>query len=367
MGQGGQRWEPEPYVYTVFYLNPGATPEVCAIIGDHLPEGWRLLTPTGVRPNGIGPNSSVPNGTAARGDFASELAACDFILVADHPVTSAHIAAAPRLKMIQHQGVGYERIDLDACRARGIPVALTPEGTSIGVAEHTILLILALYKQLVTAANGVRSGRWLQWALRDQSFELCGKTLGLIGLGRIGREVATRARAFDVRVLYFDPDVPAPADLDVTAVPSLPALFPAVDIVSLHAPLHAGSRHLIDREALRRMKPSAVLINTARGGLVDEAALVDALRSRQLAGAALDVLEREPPAADNPLLHLDHVLITPHIAAGTCDALRTKMRAAFANLTRFTRGEPLQHVVADSVAPPTSAASHSSPSSGAAS
>jgi D-3-phosphoglycerate dehydrogenase len=359
-------------VYTVFYLNPGATPEMCAIIDDHLPEGWRLLTPIGVGPNGTGPNSSVPSGTGARGDFAFELAACDFILVADHPVTSAHIAAAPRLKMIQHQGVGYERIDLDACRARGIPVALTPEGTSIAVAEHTILLILALSKQLVTAASGVRAGRWLQWALRDQSFELCGKTLGIVGLGRIGREVATRARAFDARVVYFDPDVPAPADLDVTAAPSLPALLSAADIVSLHVPLHTGSRHLIDREALRQMKPTAVLINTSRGGLVEEAALVDALRSGQLAGAALDVLEREPPAADNPLLQLDHVLITPHIAAGTCDALRTKMHAAFANLMRFTRGEPLQHVVADSVAigasdwsaaPASSAASPSSPSS----
>ena len=346
-------------MYTVFYLNPGATPEVCAIVADYLPEGWRLLTPGGVRPNSSLPTTAVPNNTAERGDFACELAACDFILVADHAVTSAHIAAAPRLKMIQHQGVGYERIDLEACRVRGIPVALTPEGTSIGVAEHTILLILALYKQLVTAANGVRAGRWLQWALRDQSFELCGKTLGLVGLGRIGREVATRARAFDARVVYFDPNVPvpAPADLDVTAVPSLPVLFAAADIVSLHVPLHAGSRHLIDREALRQMKPGAVLINTARGGLVDEAALVDALRGGQLAGAALDVLEREPPASDNPLLHLDHVLVTPHIAAGTRDALRTKMRAAFANLTRFTRGEPLQHVVAESVAAPTSGSS----------
>jgi phosphoglycerate dehydrogenase-like enzyme len=353
VGQGGQRRETEPRVYTVFYLNPGATPEVCAIIGEHLPEGWRLLTP-----NGTAVNSPAPNSTSGRGDFASELAACDFILVADHPVTAAHIASAPRLKMIQHQGVGYERIDLDACRARGIPVALTPEGTSIGVAEHTILLILALYKQLVTAANGVRAGRWPQWTLRDHSFELCGKTLGLIGLGRIGREVAVRARAFDARVVYFDPDVPvpAPAEVDVSPVPSLPVLLATADIVSLHVPLHAGSRHLIDREALRQMKPGAVLINTARGGLVDEAALVDALRSGHLAGAALDVLEREPPPLDHPLLYMDHVLITPHIAAGTCDALRTKMRAAFANLTRFAQGEPLRHVVADSVAAPAPAA-----------
>ncbi|MPZ21074.1 MAG: dehydrogenase [Luteitalea sp.] len=335
-----------PAVYTVFYLNPGATPEVCAIVAEQLPEGWTLLTPNGV----------PPNRTGARGGFALELARCDFILVADHPVTAGHIAAAPRLKMIQHQGVGYERIDLDACRSRGIPVALTPEGTSIGVAEHTILLILALYKRLVTAANGVRAGRWPQWTLRDRSFELCGKTLGLVGFGRIGREVAKRARAFDTRVVYFDPEVlgPAPAELDVTDAPSLHALLAAADIVSLHVPLHAGSRHLIDREALRSMKPGAVLINTSRGGLVDEAALVDALLSEHLAGAALDVLEREPPAPDHPLLYMEQVLITPHIAAGTRDALRTKMRAAFTNLLRFTCGEPPQHVVADSIGAPTS-------------
>ena len=344
MGQRGQCREPEHRVYTVFYLNPGATPEVCAIIAAHLPAGWRLLVA----------NSAASGARTDRCcDFASELAACDFILVADHPVTAAHIAAAPRLKMIQHQGVGYERIDLEACRLRGIPVALTPEGTSIGVAEHTILLILALYKQLVAAATGVRAGRWPQWELRDRSFELCGKTLGLVGLGRIGREVARRARAFDARVVYFDSEPVAEPDNDVTAMASLPALLAAADIVSLHVPLHARSRHLIDGEALRHMKPGAILINTSRGGLVDEAALVDALRSQRLAGAALDVLEREPPAPDNPLLYMEQVLITPHIAAGTRDALGTKMRAAFANLLRFTRAEPLRHVVADASAAPT--------------
>lgn len=336
-------------MYTVFYLNPGVTPEVRAIIAESLPPEWTLLTPP-------------PDRTSAGGGFESELARCDFILVADHPISAAHIAAAPRLKMIQHQGVGYERIDLEACRTRGIPVALTPEGTSIGVAEHTILLILALYKQLVTAATGVRAGRWQQWALRDRSFELCGKTLGLIGFGRIGREVARRARAFDAHVLYFDPEVsgPTPAGLDITAASSLHALLAAADIVSLHVPLNPGSRHLIDRQTLGRMKPGAVLINTSRGGLVDESALLEALQRGHLAGAALDVLEREPPPPDHPLLQLEQVLITPHIAAGTRDALHTKMRAAFANLTRFTRGEPLHHVVAESIAMPASSREGSS-------
>jgi phosphoglycerate dehydrogenase-like enzyme len=313
--------------YTVFYLNPGATEEVCAVIRSQMPPGWTLVSP------------------GAGGDLSEGLRRCDFILVADHAVTAEHVAAAPGLRMIQHQGVGYERIDLAACRARGVPVALTPEGTSVGVAEHTLLMILAVYKQLVKSAVGVRQGRWMQWELRNTSFELCGKTLGLVGMGRIGREVARRALAFDARVTYFDSFVPQPADLDVRRVESLEEFLGEADIVSLHIPAGGANRHFINAEKLRLMKPGAILVNTARGALVDEAALADALRSGRLAGAALDVLEKEPPAPGNPLLQMENVLITPHIAAGTRDALVAKMRAAFANLARFTRGEPLQNVV----------------------
>jgi phosphoglycerate dehydrogenase-like enzyme len=276
---------------------------------------------------------------------------CDFILVADHAVTAGHIAAAPRLRMIQHQGVGYERIDLEACRARGIPVALTPEGTSIGVAEHTLLLILAVYKQLVKAANGARAGKWMQWQLRGNSFELYGKTLGLVGMGRIGREVAQRALAFGASVIYFDPFVPQLEDLPVRKVDALDEFLAAADIVSLHAPASGVTRHFINTCTLGRMKPGALLINTSRGALVDEAALVEARRSGRLAGAGLDVLEKEPATPDNPLLSFENVIITPHIAAGTRDALATKMRAVFANLLRFTRGEPPRNVVPELAQP----------------
>ncbi len=319
----------------MFYLNPGATEEVCSIIRAQLPSGWTFAR-------------------ATNGNESARLAECDFLLVADRPMTAAHLEAAPRLRMIQHQGVGYERIDLGACRARGIPVALTPEGTSIGVAEHTLLLILALYKQLVKAANGAQQGRWMQWELRQDSFELCGKTLGLVGFGRIGREVAKRALAFDARVIYFDPLAPQPAAPFVQRCETLEDLLRAADIVSLHVPVTAQSRQFINAHVLARMKPGAVLINTARGSLVDEAALAEALDSGRLAGAALDVLNQEPPAPDNPLLHRDNVLVTPHISAGTRDALDTKMQAAFANMLRFTRGEPLLNVVpelADLAAP----------------
>lgn len=311
---------------TVFYMNPGATEEVCRIVREQMPAGWRLLTPSG-------------------SDYSSELAACDFLLIADRPVTAEHLAAAPRLRMIQHQGVGYEKVDLAACRARGIPLALAPEGTTTGVAEHTLLLILALYRRLLQAASGVREGRWMQWELRSVSFELAGKTLGLVGFGRIGREVARRALAFDARVLYFDPHVPDPGGLAVRRANTLESLLGEADIVSLHVPVTPETRGFVDAQWLRRMKPGSVLVNTARGALVDEAALVRALTAGPLAGAALDVLNQEPPEPGNPLLRLENVLLTPHIAAGTRDAMAQKMSAAFANMVRFTRGEPLRNLV----------------------
>ena len=317
--------------YTVFYMNPRATAEVCQIIGDQMPQDWQVTLP------------------GVNGEFQTGLASCDFILVADQAISAEHIAVAPRLRMIQHQGVGYERIDLNACRSRRIPVAITPEGTSIGVAEHTLLLILAVYKNLIKASTALRAGSWLQWGLRATSFDLQGKRLGLVGMGRIGRAVAPRALAFGAQVLYCDPLVPDFEGPSVTRVTSLEALLTQADIVSLHVPLTPENRHLINRRTLQLMKPSAVLVNTARGGLIDEVALAEALTSGRIAAAALDVFEQEPPAPDNPLLHLENVLTTPHIASGSRDTLIAKMRSAFANMLRQTRGEPLANVVPELV------------------
>ena len=313
--------------FTVFYMNPGATPEVCEIIRAQMPPGWRL---------------TIPNHAS---DFSEQLAEADFLVVATEPVRDEHLARAPKLKMIQHQGVGFEKIDLDACRRHNIPVGLTPEGTSVGVAEHTILLILSLYKRLVTAMNGIDKGEWMQWSLRQDSLELCGKTLGLVGFGRIGREVARRAIAFDARVRFFDPLVSDNFGLQVDRVDSLPKLLTMSDIVSLHVPVTADTCHLMNATTFSQMRPGSVLINTARGGLIDEAALIEALQRGHLGGAALDVFETEPLPRDNPLLSFTNVILTPHIAAGTRDALRTKMEAVFANLLRFTKGEALANAV----------------------
>lgn len=271
----------------------------------------------------------------------------DFALVATHPLLANLIGAAPRLRLIQHQGVGYDKTDVAAARAAGVPVALCPEGTTIGVAEHTILLILAVYRQLLRADASVRAGEWLQFGLRAGSYELAGKCLGLAGLGRIGRAVARRARAFEATVWYYDPVRPSPAEEEALGVAyrAFDELLAAADIVSLHLPATPQTRHIIGAAALTRMRRGSILINTARGALVDEAALVEALRSGRLAGAGLDVFEREPPAPSSPLLSLPNVVLTPHVAAGTRDALIAKMNAAFANMVRVARGELPQHTV----------------------
>ena len=282
--------------HTVVYLEPVPT-DVEQIVRGCLPPGLALR----VRREGE--------------PVAEALREADFVLVATTPLPAAALAAAPRLRLIQHQGVGYDRTDVAAAADLDIPVALCPAGTSIGVAEHVFLLILALYKQLRAAEAALREGRFLQWELRAGSYELAGKTVGLVGLGRIGREVTTRARAFAANVIYYDVARVAPEaeqTLGVTFVP-FAGLLAQADIVSLHLPLTAGTRHLIGAAELALMRRSAVLINTARGPLVDEAALFAALQMGQIASAGLDVFEREPLLAGHPLLGLANVVLTPHI------------------------------------------------------
>jgi phosphoglycerate dehydrogenase-like enzyme len=272
---------------------------------------------------------------------AEAVAAANFVLVATARLDEDVLAGAGNLLLIQHQGVGFDNIDLAAARARGIPVAICPTGTGVGVAEHVFLLLLALYRRLLDADASLRRGDWLQWALRPSSYEVAGKTFGLVGLGRIGREVAVRARAFAASVAYFSTTRRDSSSEEALGVSYLPFehLLSMSDVISLHVPLTPATRHLIDAAAIARMKPTAVVINTARGPLIDEAALVEALRSGQIAGAGLDVFSEEPLPAGHPLRGLPNVVLTPHIAAGTVDALRAKMDACFANMRRVLAGQ----------------------------
>jgi phosphoglycerate dehydrogenase-like enzyme len=281
--------------------------------------------------------------SGGRPEALARLGEADFVFTVR--MDAEEIAAAPRVRLIQLQGVGFDGVDLQAATREGIPVAQTVEGTIVGVAEHAVLLILALYRRLLEADAAVRRGQWPVWQLRPTSYTLEGKTVGIVGLGRIGREVAVRCRAFGARLLYSDVRrAEDEAALRLRRVP-LGDLLAEADVVTLHAPLSAQTRRMIGERELGRMKPGAILVNTARGELVDEAALVRALREGRIAGAGLDVLEREPPDPESPLLSMANVVLTPHVATGTRDSMAAKMRAAGENFLRVLRGERPHHVV----------------------
>ena len=267
----------------------------------------------------------------------------DYILCSWTPLSGKVIEAGPRIKLIQKYGIGVDKIDLETAKRRGIPVGISAGVNSIAVAETAITLMLALYKRLCMADQSLRQGKWLKWELRTGCYELAGKTVGIIGGGAIGRAVAKRLSGFECRVLYYDlfrlPEETEKA-LGMTYT-AMDKLLMQSDIVSLHLPLTQETRGLIGPRELALMKPSAVLINTARGGVVNELALIEALRNRTIAGAGLDVFAKEPPDPDNPLLQMDNVVLTPHNAGGTVDTVKKVIRHSFENIIRIERGEPL--------------------------
>jgi (S)-sulfolactate dehydrogenase len=233
-------------------------------------------------------------------------------------VDAALLDAAPHLRTVGRLGVGLDNIDVQACRARGIAVRPASGANARSVAEYVITALLVLRRGCFRASDQVAAGAWPRGAL--QGDEAAGATLGLIGFGGIARAVAQRARALGLEVVASDPQVPDddPCWSEHGVAPvALDDLLRRADAVSLHVPLTEGTRHLIDAAALARMKPEAVLINTARGGVVDDAALAEALRADRLRGAALDVFEQEPLPADSPFAGLDNVLLTPHVAGLT--------------------------------------------------
>jgi phosphoglycerate dehydrogenase-like enzyme len=300
-----------------FFLK--ANESVYAVVRAALPPGFELVT--------------------LSRDPVEQVRDLDFLIAGK--VTCQMIDAAPRLRLIQTPGVGYEGVDLDAAARRGIPVAITVCGNPVEVAEYTLMAMLAVSRRLIEMDRELRRGRWMAWDRRLQSFNLHGKTLGIVGFGRIGREVAPRAAAFGMRVVYADL-MPIPSEYEQVDLDTLLAMC---DYVTLHVPLTPTTRRLLSRERMGRMKPGAILVNTSRGEVLDEGALIEALRAGRLAGAALDVFENEPPKPDNPLLSMDNVLLTPHVASGTLDALRVKSRAYAENMRRVLAGEELMDCI----------------------
>lgn len=272
------------------------------------------------------------------------VAGADFVMAGWPAVPGRAIAAAPRLKLIQKWGVGYDKIDLDAARSRGIPVAITAGANAPAVAEHAVGLMLAVYRHIPRVDSAARRGVWLKGEMRAVSHLLLGKTVGILGFGHIGRAVARRLKGFGVSILCNDIREPRPEALRELGASHVgfDRLIEASDILTIHVPLDATTRGLVGRDAIARMRPGAVLINTARGGVVDEVALAEAVESGRLYGAGLDVFETEPLPADADLLRLERLVLTPHTGGVVFDIVDPVARHAFGNMQRVLAGEPLR-------------------------
>lgn len=272
--------------------------------------------------------------------FAAEMRDADVLMHVLEYVPATVIEAAPNLRLIQKIGVGVNTIDLDAAKAHGVAVCNMPGTNSQAVAELTITLMLAALRRVAYFDRATRGGEgWTaDLAHFDGIGEVAGRTLGLVGYGEIARRVGPVAKALGARVLYT---ATAPKEDAEAEWRDLSALLAESDIVSLHLPLTESTEKMIDAEAIARMKPGAVLVNTARGGLVDEAALVEALRSGRLRAAGLDVFAVEPVDSANPLLSLDNVVVMPHIAWLTPETLERSLGVALENCRRLRDGKVL--------------------------
>lgn len=271
----------------------------------------------------------------------------DYLLVATEKIGDEVFSKATKARFLQKTGIGVDNIDLSAANTHGLPVSNTPGANATGVAELTVLLILALYRKLPILNKETKNGKWLMWEFRPSSFEMEGKTHGFIGFGNIGRETAKRSKAFGTNIIYYDKyrvSEDQEKELDAQYL-SLEEVLKNSDIISLHIPLMPETEGLIGEYELNLMKKNAVLINVSRGGIVQEDALYHTLCDGTIAGAGIDVWASEPVSPEHPLLTLDNVIASPHIGAGTRDTLNRVLKMAFQNIKRVNDGEKPEYVV----------------------
>jgi phosphoglycerate dehydrogenase-like enzyme len=294
--------------------------------------------------------SLLPEGFAMRAATSRDaehqkalIAEADFAVSGDIAVGEEVLRAGTRLKLLHKWGVGVDNFALDAARALNIKVARTTGSNAVPVAEFTIGLMLAAQRRIAQGHARLQQGDWIKSVISGQSVMFSGKTVGIVGLGAIGKNVARMLGGFGCRVLYAKPtpiDRAEEERLGVTHM-ALADMLAEVDILSLNCPLTEATRGLIDRAALTAMRDSAILVNVSRGGVVVEADLIWALRAGQIRGAATDVFEVEPTPPDNPLLHMDNVVVTPHCAAVATDNFPRTVKRMFDNMQRVLRGEPV--------------------------
>ena len=290
--------------------------------------------------------SCSPLGPGTESDRYAGIEAAIGAIAGAAPYDGTVMDRAPGLRVIARTGIGYDAVDVRAATARGIAVCNTPDGPTISTAEHAVTLMLMVAKRVKAAEASLTTGASGSYYARHDGVEVAGKVLGLVGCGRIARRVGAIAEAIGMRVATFDPYC------DPTAIPSgfahvatLDALLGEADVVSVHVPLTDASRGMFDAGRFAAMKRGAVFVNTARGGLVDQDALLAALDAGQLVGAGLDVTTPEPLPPDHPLLHRDDVVVTPHVASATADGKVRIFEAAFAQALAVARGERPAHLL----------------------
>ncbi|WP_129305197.1 2-hydroxyacid dehydrogenase [Streptomyces sp. L2] len=322
-----------------------APKNVLAVVPPHV--GGRA---TGAALAGLFPADAPVTVVESAGEDPDALRAARVILTALAPVSAEHLAQAPGLELVQCASHGFDYVDTDAARARGIPVCTigSSGAEAQNVAEQTFALMLALAKQVLPAHQALAAGEWALPRLQPSLTELSGKTLGIVGLGQIGRQVAWRAAAFDMTILYTGrhrlPEETEQALGGARFVP-LEDLLASSDYVTLHAPLTEDTRHLLDAGRLALLRPTAFVVNTARGALIDQDALADALEKGALAGAGLDVFDPEPPAPDSRLLRAPNVVLFPHVGGVTRETVIRIALAAVQNVLGFLAGTAPQDVV----------------------
>ena len=303
-------------------------------ISQAVAERLRALLPDGFE---------LTHGTALGDDHLAEIiAGADYAISGQVPVSGAVLRAGKRLKLLHKWGVGVDNIDIETAHELGIKVARTTGSNSVTVAEFTIGLMICALRHIPHGHFGLQNGRWQNW--RGQSpFLLSGKTVGLVGFGAIGKAVARLLSGFGCTIVYNKPHRLTGGEEKELGVgyAELPELLARADVVSLHCPLTPATAGLIDRTALTSMKSTAVLINVARGGIVMEDDLVQALRNRVIHAAAVDVYEIEPLPAESPMLHIDNLTLTPHLGAMAADTFAPTVKRMFENIARVSRGEPI--------------------------
>jgi len=267
----------------------------------------------------------------------------DFIMLFPGKISDRVLQAATKCKLIQLLSAGYDEMNLPLAEDLGIAVANNGGANRVAVAEHTLMLMLATHRRMMFYANNVKAGRWKQEQDRKiDVFELEGKTLGLIGMGNIGRQVARRAAAFDMELQYYDKYHPlTPVEEETMAIKAvdMDTLLQTSDVVSTHVPLTRETYGMIGKRELELMKPTGVLINTSRGGVIEETALAEALISGTIAAAGLDVMEHEPPDANDPLLQIENLVITPHTAGPTLESIPKRAANGFENVQHVWSGQ----------------------------